>query len=660
MNRRKIHPLLRSQLEQAESDQTIPAIARLDMSRGLQPSLLSGGAVAAVRYQYRLLPMVSLLATPGQIYSLLDDPTVEQLWYDLPVHACLDFSINLIQASRLWSVGLSGRGVRVALLDTGLDAAHPDLRGRVAGSAVFCGEGLLDRNGHGTHVAGIVAGSGSASDGRFTGVAPGASLLIAKVLDDHGNGWSSDVMAGLDWAVLQGARVANLSLSSDHFGDGSDALSLVCDAAVQQGLVICVAAGNQGPTAQTIGAPGCARHVITVGASTDADGIAEFTGCGPTADARIKPDILFPGALIVSTRARGAHMGASQGELYTEASGASMATAHASGAAALLLEANPELTPAEIKAALLAGAKDLGRNPQMQGAGRGDVYAALRAIQRTTPPPSDANTWSSTPGWPDAGAWSSAPEWPDVGRPRPAVAAPHMGRRRSMRQGIIWASLAFSVLLVCLCSLAIVLGGLDSALWALETRTATPTVSLNVLLRQDFSAGDAAWPTAESAADLRGVAEGRYYLIARQPQALVSQVIPGRYDNVVVEVEAGQTDGPAGGAYGLMLRQRDNSNFYYAGLSSQGSYSFARLVGGQWQEIIPWTPSPAVLGVGYLNRLRVEARGNRFTLWANGEVLAVVEDGTFASGSAALFTASFEQGNVRTDFDNLTVWAAPP
>ena len=125
MNRQKIHPLLQAQLEQAERDQTIPVIVRLDTSRGLQPTLSAGRTVVAVRYQYRLLPMAALLATPGQIYSLLDDPAIDQLWYDLPVQVCLDFSVPLIQAPRLWSLGATGRGVRVALLDTGLDVSHP-------------------------------------------------------------------------------------------------------------------------------------------------------------------------------------------------------------------------------------------------------------------------------------------------------------------------------------------------------------------------------------------------------------------------------------------------------------------------------------------------------------------------------------------------------
>ena len=649
MNRQKIDPLLQAEIERSESEQAIPLILRLDVSRGLQPLLSAGRTVAAVRYEYRLLPMAALLATPGQIYALRDDPAIDRLWYDLPVQVCLDFSAPLIQAPRVWGAGVTGRGVRVALLDTGLDVAHPDLRGRVVGSAVFAGDNLLDRHGHGTHVAGIIGGNGSASAGRYRGVAPDVTFLVARVLDDRGAGWSSDVMAGLDWAVMQGARVANLSLSSGHYGDGSDALSLFCDATVQQGVVVCTAAGNDGPASHTIGAPGCSRQALTVGASTDADGIAEFSAHGPTADGRIKPDVIFPGVLITSTRARGASMGASLGDYYTEASGTSMATAHASGAAALLLEADPSLTPAEVKARLLSGAKDLGRNAQMQGAGRGDAYAAFRVG-------GTAGDWAGDA----AGGGLRSPRMAEAPFPLTAATPARQRPPRTLSRGLWLAGLALAALMLCLCSVLILLGGLDSALRVLETRAITPTPALNVLLRQDYANPDPAWPTNENEQEQRGLAEGRFYLIARQPQSLLSQVVPGRYDNVVIEVEAGQTDGPAGGAYGLILRQRDSSNFYYVGLTSQGSYSFARLVSGQWQEIIPWTPAEAILKVGYLNRLRVEAQGKQFKVIVNGQVLAAVEDGTFDTGTVALFAASFEQGGVRIDFDNLTIWAAAP
>lgn len=648
MNRGKLHSLLQTQLETAPADAVLPIIVRFDATRGLRPALQPGQGVVARRHEYRLMPAVAVSATPGQIFSLLDDPAIDRIWYDLPLHVCLDYTVPLVQAPRLWNFDYTGRGVRVAVLDTGIDLTHPDLMGRIVETAVFAGDDVVtDRHGHGTHVAGIIAGSGSFSQGRYTGLAPAALLLIGKVLGDDGAGWSSDVMAGIDWAVWQRAQVINLSLSSEYYGDGSDALSLFCDAAVQQGVVVCVAAGNNGPEPLTIGAPGCARQVITVGASTDADGLAEFSARGPTADGRIKPDLVFPGTLITAARARGTHMGATHGDYYTEASGTSMATAHCSGAAALLLSANPNLLAVEVKAELLSGAKELGRNPNLQGAGRGDVYAAYRTTRgepQVTPHP-------------EYGMFDEVGEAPaGVGGAEAVRSA--RDETGVVARGVVWAAVAMGGLALCVCLLMGMLFGLDAVTRALETSGATPTPTpvLTLLLRQDFDVPDPAWPQEENASEQKGYVEGRYYLVARQPNSMARQALPGTFDNFVLEMNAGQVDGPLGGAYGLILRQHDSSNFYYFGLSSEGLFSFTRVASGQVQEIIPWTSSEAILKLGYLNRIRVEARGELFTFTVNGKVLATVEDATFADGQVLLFAASFDEGGVRADFDELVVW----
>jgi serine protease AprX len=187
--------------------------------------------------------------------------------------------------------------------------------------------------------------------------------------------------------VKQNVHVVNLSLSGPPSGDGTDALSETCDLVVERGFVICCAAGNSGPRPGTIGAPGCARQVITVGASTDEDTVLEASSRGPTTDGRTKPDLLFPGSGIVSCRARDTSLGEPLDLAYTQASGTSMATPHAAGVAALLLEADPGLTPGEIKELMKSTAVDLKLEENTAGAGRGDASAAVGSARLAHDPP---------------------------------------------------------------------------------------------------------------------------------------------------------------------------------------------------------------------------------------------------------------------------------
>jgi serine protease AprX len=262
------------------------------------------------------------------------------------------------------------------------------------------GGSYQDDNGHGTHVASICAGSGAAQGGTYRGVAPEARLYVAKVLDQGGSGSMSGVMAGVEWAVDQGVQVINLSLGGSGSSDGTDALSLTCNAAVSRGIVVCVAAGNEGPTARTVGAPGAASDVITIGATDRSDRVASFSSRGPTRDGRTKPDLCFPGTDIVAARAAGTTMGTPRGQYYTAASGTSMATPHASGLAALLVQARMGASPAQIKQALMGTALDLGLDPNAQGTGRARAEHALAAIRGDAPPPEPTPTPQppTTPG----------------------------------------------------------------------------------------------------------------------------------------------------------------------------------------------------------------------------------------------------------------------
>lgn len=389
MSLAKIHPDLRRTMREADASQTIPVIVRYRRAQGeVSPQ---GMPMASTPYlTYRTISAVATEGTRADILAMADHPAIERIWEDLPVHTLLDRSAPLIGAPQVWSNGDEGTGVKVGIVDTGCDLNHTDLKERVQVSQDFTGKGnAQDGNGHGTHVAGIIAGSGAMSGGTYRGIAPAADLYIAKVLDDQGNGRTSNVIAGLEWVVDQGVAIVNLSLGSDGSCDGTDALSEACDAAVAEGVCIMVAAGNAGPDSRTIGSPGCARDVITIGASTDDDTITSFSSRGPTEDGRVKPDVVFPGANIISARAAGTSLGRVVDTNYVELSGTSMATPHASGVAALLLAANVSLTPAQMKERLMATVVDLGLDANSQGTGRGDVYAAWQAVHTTPPPPPD-------------------------------------------------------------------------------------------------------------------------------------------------------------------------------------------------------------------------------------------------------------------------------
>lgn len=380
----KIHSNLKERLRDRALSQAKTPLPILVLFRSGTDSVgaaLKG--IADIHRTYHLVTIIALSTSPRRIETLAENENVEMIWYDEPVHTMLDSSVPLVRAPRAWRHGITGKGVKVAVVDTGIDPRHPDLHNRIAQVKDFTSEGPADTNGHGTHVAGIIGGAGA----RYRGVAPECLIYSAKVLGADGTGLMSDVMAGLDWAVQQGVQVVNLSLGSDGPTDGTDGLAFICNAAVEQGVVICAAAGNAGPTTGIMGSPAGAKGVITVGATSKVDQLADFSSRGPTTDLRGKPDICFPGVDIVSCRAAGTLKGTPVDDLYTTCSGTSMAAAHASGACALLLQAYPDHCPSQIRSALLEAPRDLGLDSNLQGKGRADIYSALTSQPAPPPPP---------------------------------------------------------------------------------------------------------------------------------------------------------------------------------------------------------------------------------------------------------------------------------
>ncbi|WP_190078122.1 S8 family serine peptidase [Streptomyces daghestanicus] len=311
---------------------------------------------------------------------------VAEVWLDGRAEATLADSAGQIGAPGVWAGGNTGEGVDVAVLDTGYDPDHPDLKDAVEDSAGFVpGEDVTDRNGHGTHVASTIAGSGAASDGVEKGVAPGADLHVGKVLNDAGSGYDSWILAGMEWATREAhARVVSMSLGSSENADGDTLLARAVDALSDEtGALFTIAAGNNGPGARTVRSPGTADAALTVGAVDSADEIADFSSRGPRyGDDALKPEITAPGVGILAARSRYAAEGSGP---YIGLSGTSMATPHVAGAAALVAAAHPDWTGSRIKDALVSTVKATpGITADDGGNGRVDARAAATGTLTAT------------------------------------------------------------------------------------------------------------------------------------------------------------------------------------------------------------------------------------------------------------------------------------
>lgn len=292
-----------------------------------------------------------------------------------------DQSNNVIKANQVWSnYGATGKNIRIGIIDTGIDYNHPDLGGGIGSSFKVIGgydfvnndNDPMDDYGHGTHVAGISAANGS----TLKGVAPDAKLVAYKVLGADGYGYNSWIIAAIERSIDPDQNpatddhldVVNMSLGGQASED--DPLSEAVNNAVAQGVIFVVAAGNSYSN-ETIGSPGVAENAITVGASNNFDGIADFSSKGPTPFKYLaKPDLVAPGVDINSSFLGGS---------YKQLSGTSMATPHVAGAVALLLEIHPDWSPEEIKSALMQSSTDLFQNIFSQGTGRMNIYDAASA-----------------------------------------------------------------------------------------------------------------------------------------------------------------------------------------------------------------------------------------------------------------------------------------
>jgi len=331
---------------------------------------------------FRIFNGVSIKITKAHLKYIQSLEYVKKIHKDKKMEKYLDHSIALIQADSVVKYfKTTGEGVVVGVVDTGIDYTHPALGGgygpeyKVIGGYDIINDDSdpMDDNGHGTHVAGIIAANGDS----IKGVDPGAQLMAFKVLDSNGGGYESDIIAGIERAIdpnMDGdlsdkVDIVNMSIGS-YYGNPDDAVSTTVDNGVKAGVTFCIAAGNSGHFVgfNSIGSPGTSRLAITVGASDDFDKIAFFSSKGPNKKIySIKPDVIAPGVNINSLASNG---------LYREASGTSMAAPHVAGVCALLKSIHQDWNPIALKSSLMTTAKDIGEEIMVQGSGRINAYKA--------------------------------------------------------------------------------------------------------------------------------------------------------------------------------------------------------------------------------------------------------------------------------------------
>jgi len=388
---------------------------------------MSGLSSVVIRHAFHIIPMVSLYVRSNDVALLSKNTLISGLTLDVqrkiateesPIdyadiaaneHGYTPFT-TFLDAEQMWDMGFNGTGIVVAVLDSGVDTNHPDLQHQIIGFKDLIDkhddmtpvDGIVgyDDNGHGTACVWNVAGDGSASGGNLTGVAPGASILAIKVLDNTGSGDDSVIAQGIEFAVDNGADVISLSFG----GEWTDDKYLVepslaaSQAAIDAGVSVVVAAGNSGPQAFSINSPGILEESITVGASVDDTGVIAFSSVGPVLRTTsqptgysAKPDVVAPGYGVVSGRASAASLSefplynyTQYGSAYTQWAGTSASTPMIAGAVALLAQRHLLLSPEAAKAALMASATDLELDPMVQGWGLVNITKASELLTESS------------------------------------------------------------------------------------------------------------------------------------------------------------------------------------------------------------------------------------------------------------------------------------
>lgn len=360
-------PELQQEIDQATPNDRIEVI--LTVGPQINQSHIDNAAQQGeIQKTYEQFNNIHLELPTAAVENLEQRDFVEKIEPNYETSTTLQESTTQIEAETAWNNNATGEDINVAVLDTGIQANHPNLN--IAEEIDFTGEGTQDDDGHGTHVAGIIASQHE--DNR--GVAYQSTLNDVKVLGADGSGSGTDLLDGIEWTIENDIDIAVMSLGATvDQCDGEDFLSQAVDEAFQNGVFVTVAAGNEGPEEQSITIPGCSQEALTVGSVDKNNEIASYSSRGPTADNQVKPDVVAPGTNIESTY---------NNEDFQTLTGTSMATPHVAGQAANILQQNPDTTNEELKNQITQTTVDLGLDENTQGTGRINISATTNTTQQ--------------------------------------------------------------------------------------------------------------------------------------------------------------------------------------------------------------------------------------------------------------------------------------